>query len=113
MSDKTTTGTTLWWDTYKGEGRIVLDDGMEVYVNLSDLQGSGYKSLQQGQSVNLEVDYDPPRRRSVLMEIRQGSSPPIRLRSAMARKTAKQKRRNRIKRLARLLKIPQSLVGSP
>ncbi len=50
------TGTVKWFDERKGYGFIEQDAGGEdVFVHFSAIQGDGYKSLTEGQSVQFDV----------------------------------------------------------
>ncbi len=49
------TGTVKWFNDSKGFGFIQVDDGTDVFVHHSDIQGEGYKSLAEGESVTFEV----------------------------------------------------------
>ena len=48
-------GTVKWFNDSKGYGFIAADDGTDVFVHHSDIQGDGFKSLTEGQSVEFEV----------------------------------------------------------
>jgi CspA family cold shock protein len=51
-----TSGTVKWFSDQKGYGFIALDDGQtEVFVHFSAIQGGGYKTLAEGDRVELEV----------------------------------------------------------
>lgn len=51
------TGTVKWFSDEKGFGFIAPSDGTkDVFVHHSAVQGSGYKSLAEGQSVSYEVE---------------------------------------------------------
>ncbi len=50
-----TTGKIKWFDNSKGYGFIGLDDGADVFVHFSAIQGEGYKSLEEGDLVEFEV----------------------------------------------------------
>jgi CspA family cold shock protein len=49
------TGTVKWFDKRKGYGFITTDDGTDVFVHFSAISGDGFKTLIEGQKVNLEV----------------------------------------------------------
>ncbi|NQU74543.1 MAG: cold-shock protein, partial [Candidatus Omnitrophica bacterium] len=48
-----------WFSDQKGYGFITLETGKEVFVHHSAIQGSGYKSLAEGQQVECEVQDGP------------------------------------------------------
>ncbi len=48
-------GTVKWFNSAKGYGFIAVDDGQDVFVHYSAIQADGYKELQEGQRVELEV----------------------------------------------------------
>lgn len=52
-------GTVKWFSTEKGYGFITLDDGEEVFVHYKHIEGDGYRSLNDGQRVELEVVEGP------------------------------------------------------
>ena len=50
------TGTVKWFDSNKGFGFIVPDDGgNELFVHHSDIEMDGFKDLNDGQAVEFEV----------------------------------------------------------
>jgi len=49
------TGRVKWFNNSKGYGFIVQEDGPELFVHYSAIQGDGYKSLVEGQTVQFEV----------------------------------------------------------
>ena len=53
------TGTVKWFNDSKGFGFISVDSGNDVFVHHSEIQGSGFKTLQEGQKVEFEVRQGP------------------------------------------------------
>jgi len=50
-----TTGTVKFFNAEKGYGFISRDGGDDVFVHFSNIQGSGYKTLDEGQTVEFDV----------------------------------------------------------
>ena len=48
-------GTVKFFNAEKGYGFISRQDGDDVFVHFSSIQGTGYRSLEQGQQVEFEV----------------------------------------------------------
>lgn len=48
-------GTVKFFNSEKGYGFISRDQGEDVFVHYSSIQGDGYKSLEEGQRVEFEV----------------------------------------------------------
>ncbi|WP_429454765.1 cold-shock protein [Paraburkholderia sp. WC7.3g] len=54
------TGTVKWFNDAKGFGFIAQDDGAEDrFAHFSEVQGSGFKSLQEHQKVSFDVKQGP------------------------------------------------------
>jgi CspA family cold shock protein len=49
------TGTVKFFNNDKGYGFITQDSGPDVFVHFSNIEGEGYKSLEEGQKVEFEV----------------------------------------------------------
>ena len=49
-------GKVKWFSNNKGYGFITLDTGTDVFVHHSAIQGEGYKTLNEGQEVEFEVE---------------------------------------------------------
>jgi len=49
------TGTVKFFNTEKGFGFISREQGDDVFVHFSNIQGTGFKSLHEGQRVEFEV----------------------------------------------------------
>ena len=48
-------GTVKWFNATKGYGFIGRENGTEVFVHHSAIQGEGYKTLSEGQPVEFEI----------------------------------------------------------
>ncbi len=48
-------GIVKWFNDAKGFGFIEQDNGPDVFVHFSAIQGEGFKSLQEGDRVRFEV----------------------------------------------------------
>ena len=55
-----TKGTVKFFNTQKGYGFIEREDGDDVFVHYSNIDGDGFKNLEEGQEVEFEVG---PRRK--------------------------------------------------
>ena len=53
--DQRNTGTVKWFNSDKGYGFIARDDGGDLFVHYSEIVGSGYRTLNEGDRVEFEV----------------------------------------------------------
>ena len=52
-------GTVKWFNESKGFGFITGDDGTDVFVHYSAIQGGGFKTLSEGDAVTFDVVSGP------------------------------------------------------
>ena len=52
-------GTVKWFNPVKGYGFIESDSGEDVFVRYSAVLSQGYKSLQEGQRVEFDIERGP------------------------------------------------------
>jgi CspA family cold shock protein len=52
-------GTVKWFNAEKGYGFITGEDGKDVFVHFSAIQGEGFKSLDEGQAVTFDLQQGP------------------------------------------------------
>ena len=62
------TGTVKFFNAEKGFGFISRPDGDDVFVHFSNIEGSGYKTLEEGQKV--EFDIAPGRKGEEAQKVR-------------------------------------------
>ncbi|MFZ5516918.1 MAG: cold-shock protein [Candidatus Zhuqueibacterota bacterium] len=53
------TGTVKWFNSSKGYGFITRDEGSDVFVHYKAIQGDGYKTLEEGDQVQFDVEQGP------------------------------------------------------
>ena len=62
-------GTVKWFNDSKGFGFLATDDGGEdVFIHYSEIQGDGYKSLEEGDAVTFEIEEGPKGPRATNVE---------------------------------------------
>jgi cold shock protein len=52
-------GLVKWFNDAKGYGFITQEDGQDVFVHYSAVQGSGFRTLAEGDRVEFEVTRGP------------------------------------------------------
>jgi CspA family cold shock protein len=50
------TGTVKWFDPNRGYGFIQPEHGEDLFVHVTALEGSGMESLQEGQTVEFDIE---------------------------------------------------------
>ena len=55
MSERVT-GTVKWFNGSKGYGFITREEGEDVFVHYSAIEGQGFRNLEEGQSVEFNVE---------------------------------------------------------
>jgi CspA family cold shock protein len=48
-------GSVKWFNENKGYGFIQRQDGADVFVHYSDIQGEGFRTLDEGQNVEFDI----------------------------------------------------------
>ncbi|MCT8389202.1 cold-shock protein [Leuconostoc holzapfelii] len=49
-------GTVKWFNGEKGYGFVTRENGEDVFAHFSAIQGEGFKTLEEGQAVEFEVE---------------------------------------------------------
>jgi len=52
-------GKVKWFNESKGFGFITREDGVDVFVHYTAIQGNGFKTLSEGQEVSFEIADGP------------------------------------------------------
>ena len=52
-------GTVKWFNESKGFGFITREDGTDVFVHYASIQGNGFKSLAEGDTVSFDTENGP------------------------------------------------------
>lgn len=64
------TGVVKWFSAEKGYGFITPDNGADVFVHYSAIQGNGYRKLEAGDKVEFEIT-DGPKGKQAAMVVGQ------------------------------------------
>jgi CspA family cold shock protein len=48
-------GTVKWFNSEKGYGFIAQEDGDDLFVHYSEIQSDGYRTLEEGSTVEFEI----------------------------------------------------------
>jgi CspA family cold shock protein len=54
-----TQGTVKWFNSEKGFGFLAQEGGPDVFVHYSEIEGNGYRSLEENQRVEFDVNQGP------------------------------------------------------
>ncbi len=49
-------GKVKWFDTAKGYGFVTTEEGQDVFVHYTGIQGDGFRGLEQDQAVEFDLD---------------------------------------------------------
>jgi CspA family cold shock protein len=52
-------GTVRWFNDSKGFGFIISEDGSDVFVHHTSIQGNAFKSLTEGETVSFDIEPGP------------------------------------------------------
>jgi CspA family cold shock protein len=58
MSDRVR-GTVKWFNNSKGYGFLAPENGNDVFVHFSAITGDGYRTLEEGQTVEFSIEQGP------------------------------------------------------
>jgi len=58
-------GTVKWFNETKGYGFIASEDGADVFVHYSSINGDGFKTLAEGDAVSFNTENGPKGRKAV------------------------------------------------
>jgi CspA family cold shock protein len=52
-------GKVKWFNAQKGYGFITTEDGKDIFVHYTEIQGSGFQTLAENQEVEFEIKQGP------------------------------------------------------
>ena len=52
-------GKVKWFNSQKGYGFIEMENGKDIFVHHKAIQGTGFRSLDEGESVEFEIRQGP------------------------------------------------------
>lgn len=71
-------GKVKWFDIHKGYGFITQDGGCDIFVHHTDIVGTGFKTLKEGEVVKFELIEGEKGPKAVnVQRTSQGSSPQV------------------------------------
>ena len=58
-------GKVKWFNEKKGYGFIETEEGNDLFVHYSDIQGDGFKTLREGDEVEFEIAESPKGKKAI------------------------------------------------
>lgn len=52
-------GTVKWFNEAKGFGFLTQEDGPDVFVHFSAIEGEGFRTLAEGDAVEFDIQQEP------------------------------------------------------
>ncbi|PJF33359.1 MAG: cold-shock protein [Phototrophicales bacterium] len=62
-------GTVKWFNGTKGYGFITTDSGEDVFVHYNSIEGDGYRSLDEGDKVQFDLESGPKGMQAVRVSV--------------------------------------------